>query len=178
MDPVSPAAFAVPHPSPAPPMYTAPAAFPECSAPPAFPASPARLMPLATPALPLQHPSCSLNSTPLVIGQQFDSFLDFKAHITRWAVADGFKPRYLKSRSTLNVVVCADKDCEFRVRAQWKKAVECVEITIVNGGHTTCLGNGQPKRKPVNYQQFLREAVPAAMHIDKSSKPKDVMSAV
>jgi hypothetical protein len=76
------------------------------------------------------------------------------------------------------VVVCADKDCEFRVRAQWKKAVECVEITIVNGGHTTCLGNGQPKRKPVNYQQFLREAVPAAMHIDKSSKPKDVMSAV
>jgi hypothetical protein len=53
-----------------------------------------------------------------------------------------------------------------------------VEITIVNGGHTTCLGNGQPKRKPVNYQQFLREAVPAAMHIDKSSKPKDVMSAV
>ena len=78
------------------------------------------------------------------------------------------------------MVVCADKDCEFRVRGseQWEKAVERVEITIVNGDHTTCLGKGQPKRKPVNYQQFLSEAVPAAMHIDKSSKPKNVMSAV
>lgn len=33
--------------------------------------------------------------------------------------------------------------------------------------HTVCLGNGQPKRKPVN-----------AMHIDKSTTPKDVMNAV
>jgi hypothetical protein len=76
------------------------------------------------------------------------------------------------------VVVCVDKDCEFRVRAQWKKVVECVEVAIVNGDHAVCLRNGQPKRKQVNYQQFLRETVPAVMHIDKSSTPKDVISAV
>jgi len=124
-----------------------------------------------------------MHSTPskckeeMYVGQEFVSFASFKSAMLRWAVSCDFKHRYQKSDRQKNVVVCADKACDFEVRASWKQAIQGVEVTVAVPTHTTCLGTST-KRLPVNNHTFLREAVPEIMTVGKNTTPNEVIAAV
>jgi hypothetical protein len=73
----------------------------------------------------------------LVVGQQFDTFQDFKAALSKWAVSQRFGFRFEKSDRLRNVVRCRDsKDCEFNVRAMWKQNLEKVSDIGTSSGLT------------------------------------------
>lgn len=116
-------------------------------------------------------------SAAIIVGQQFPTFADFKHQILRWSVEGKFRTRYQKSNIHINVVVCAEAACMFKVRAHRKKASESVEVTIVNPNHTTCVGSTAKKRKREarNCQAWLLEAVPKVMKVGQATKPNDVV---
>ena len=63
----------------------------------------------------------------VTVGQEFDSFDDFKAAMHQWAVANQFSFRFAKSEKTRNAICCRlSTECEFKVRALWKPKVEKV----------------------------------------------------
>jgi hypothetical protein len=79
-------------------------------------------------------------SEAILVGHHFPCFQDFKKQILCWALQDKFKTRHLKSNGQINIVGCAEKACNFKVRAHWKKGSERVEGTIVSPNHTACIG--------------------------------------
>ena len=88
-------------------------------------------------------------SEAILVGHHFPCFQDHKKQILRWAMQNGFKTRHLKSSGPVNIVVCAEKACIFKVRPHWKKASERVEVIIVNPNRTTCIGVLVKRRKAV-----------------------------
>ena len=94
------------------------------------------------------------------------------------AVEEGFKTRYQKSNGQINVVVCAEKTCSFKVCAHWKKAIESVEVTIVNPNHTVCMGMMVKKRGPQNHQAFLLDAISKIMTVHKATTTDEIIRAI
>jgi hypothetical protein len=67
------------------------------------------------------------NTEALIVGQEFNTFQDFKVAMDKWAVAGRFAIRFEKSDRKRNVVRCKDsRDCVFNVRAMWKAPQEKV----------------------------------------------------
>ena len=75
-------------------------------------------------------------------------------------------------------MVCVEKACTSKVRAHWKKVVECVEVTIVNLNYTVCLGLMAQEREAHNHQVFLLDAIPKIIKIHRSTTVAEVMRAV
>jgi hypothetical protein len=114
----------------------------------------------------------------LSLGQQFSGFAEFKAAMANWSARAGFDIRYDKSQRKFNVVVCWIPECTFRVRASLKDKIGCVEITVLDDTHTACAGVLPSKRRSASTHNFLRTAVPKALAVDKTTKPKDVVKAI
>jgi hypothetical protein len=72
---------------------------------------------------------------PLTVGQEFDSFHDFKAAVYQWAVNCNHSVRLQKSDRKRNLFCCKIAvDCEFKVRAIWKANKEKVSWTSYQTG--------------------------------------------
>ena len=74
---------------------------------------------------------------PIEEGQEFVDFAAFKVAMQDWAVGGAhiFTIRYQRSDATRNVVICAQKDCPFRVSATFNKTLGCAKVAKVKDEH-------------------------------------------
>jgi hypothetical protein len=114
----------------------------------------------------------------LVLGQRFASFTEVNAAVAEWSARGHFDIRYEKSERDVNVVVCWIAECTFRIRAISKPKIGCIEVIVLNPKHTACAGLMPSKRRSVSTFSFLREAVPSAIKVDSTTKPKDIVKAI
>jgi len=98
--------------------------------------------------------------------------------MAEWSAREHFDIRYKKSDNSVNLVVCWVEECTFRIRAQKKAKVGCIEVTVLNNTHTACVGLLPSKRRSVSTQTFLQATVPKIMQIDRVTKPKEIVKAI
>ena len=98
--------------------------------------------------------------------------------MAEWPAREHFDIRYKKSDNSVNLVVCWVEECTFRIRAQKKAKVGCIEVTVLKNTHTASVGFLPSKRRSVSTQTFLQETVPKIMQIDRTAKPKYIVKAV
>jgi len=130
----------------------------------------------------LQPPKSANGAGPsdaaIGLGDQFATFIEFKAAMAEWSAREHFDIRYKKSDNSVNLVVCWVEECTFRIRAQKKAKVGCIEVTVLNNTHTACVGLLPSKRRSVSTQTFLQATVPKIMQIDRVTKPKEIVKAI
>ena len=84
---------------------------------------------------------------------------DFKMAVTDYSLAQHFPHKWEASKADWAIAVCQrNKECDFRVRASYKKNLSSFQVTVFKEGHV-CAGRGDPKRAPHNDHKYLVDLV-------------------
>jgi len=114
----------------------------------------------------------------IVFGHRFSTFAKFKSAMAEWSANGNFDIRYEYSGKIWNIAVCWVAECAIRSRAILKPKLGYVEIPVLNGEHTACVGLMHSNHRSISIHQFLLEAVPRAMKIGAAARPRGVAKAI
>lgn len=114
---------------------------------------------------------------PVVTGQQFSSFSEFKKAVSTWSIEDKFAYRVDKSDRGRTVIKCRMKDCPFLVRAFYDMEENCVVVDHIKADHI-CYGAGEFSRTASSQHKWLVENLPSILTIDNKTTPSVIVQAV
>lgn len=106
---------------------------------------------------------------PVVTGQQFPSFSEFKKAVACWSIEAKFAHRIDKSDSS-RVIKCRVTDCPFLVRAYYDMEEQLVTVGLVKAEHIS-YGAGELARTASSKHSWLVENLPNMLTIDNKTTP-------